>query len=81
VAGLGAVYATLGACAGLHLPFPGKLGALVVFLGIATTWLRGLACCIAETLGTRQTNFQVLDLGMTSLTVPPMGWHRSCFAQ
>ncbi len=52
-----------------------------MFLGIATTWLRGLACCIAEFLGTRQTNLQVLDLGMTSLTVPPMGWHCSCFAQ
>jgi hypothetical protein len=39
---LGAVYATLDACAGLPLPFAGELGALVMLLGIATTWLRGL---------------------------------------
>jgi hypothetical protein len=36
------LYATLEAFADLHLPYAGELGALVMLLGIATTWLRGL---------------------------------------
>jgi hypothetical protein len=42
LAGLGSLYATLEAFADLHLPYAGELGALVMLLGIATTWLRGL---------------------------------------
>jgi len=42
LAGFGSVYATLEAFAGLHLPYAGELGALIMLLGIATTWLRGL---------------------------------------
>jgi|UniRef100_UPI003784528D tetratricopeptide (TPR) repeat protein len=42
LAGFGSVYATLEAFADLHLPYAGELGALIMLLGIATTWLRGL---------------------------------------
>jgi hypothetical protein len=42
LAGVGASYTTLDAFAGLHLPFAGELGGLIMLLGIATTWLRGL---------------------------------------
>ena len=41
LAGMGALYATVDTFADLHLPFAGELGALVMLLGLATTWLRG----------------------------------------
>lgn len=41
-AGLGALYTTAGALGHLHLPFAGELGAGVILIGAATTWLRGL---------------------------------------
>lgn len=41
VAGTGALYSTLDAFTDLHLPFAGELGALVMLLGVVTTWLRG----------------------------------------
>jgi len=41
LAGAGALYATLDAFSDLHLPFAGELGALVMLLGVVTTWLRG----------------------------------------
>ena len=41
VAGAGAFYATLDAFTDLHLPLAGELGALVMLLGVLTTWLRG----------------------------------------
>jgi len=41
LAGTGALYSTLDAFTDLHLPFAGELGALVMLLGVVTTWLRG----------------------------------------
>ena len=41
VAGTGALYSALDAFTDLQLPFAGELGALVMLLGVVTTWLRG----------------------------------------
>ena len=41
VAGTGALHSTLDAFTDLQLPFAGELGALVMLLGVLTTWLRG----------------------------------------
>jgi len=40
VAGTGALYSALDSFTDLHLPLAGELGALVMLLGVVTTWMR-----------------------------------------
>ena len=42
VAGVGSLYVTLNSLPALQLPYAAHLGVVVIVLGLATTWLRGL---------------------------------------